>query len=509
MQESTVSGSAPVRLRELFSVLWRRKWTIAALMAAVLAGVLVFSLLQTPIYQSKASVLVEQPMSASGGNFQSTPNMATEKLVGSSPAVAHNVVQTLPLSETPDDLLRHLSVSVPDGTEVLDFIYGDPSPAVAKARAQAFAQAYLDFRKRKFVQDAGATLDALNGQIATLNKALDEVNRKAATAVNTEQRDVLQSQATSLTSQIFMIRQRLVELDVNQTTSAGRIVEDASLPTRPSRPSYPLNGLLGVLVGLMLGVGVVVVREYLGDRIKGSKDLESRVGVPVLGAIPAVRTRRGPASTRLVTSHRPDSQAAEAFRQLRANFVMEATSSNAKTILVTSALQHEGKTSTTANLGVVLARAGSQVILLSADLRRPELEQFFGISAAPGFATQITSHNGLSPALVAHRMWSVEPNLTVLPVGEAPENPAELLGSTNMTAFIKELRDLADFILIDAAPMLAAADAATIAPACDAALIVADARSTVRGHMSEAREQLQRLHTQVLGIVLVNAPRRL
>jgi succinoglycan biosynthesis transport protein ExoP len=132
---------------------------------------------------------------------------------------------------------------------------------------------------------------------------------------------------------------------------------------------------------------------------------------------------------------------------------------------------------------LALARAGSQVILLSADLRRPELEEFFGISAATGFATSITSHNGESPALVADRMWSVEPNLTVLPVGEAPENPAELLGSTNMTAFIKELRDLAGFILIDAAPMLAAADAAAIAPACDAALIVADARSTVQGHV--------------------------
>lgn len=508
MQESTVRASAPVDVRDLFSLLWRRKWTIAALTAAVLAGALVFSLQQTPVYESKASVLVEEPMSASGGGSQSTPNMATERLVGSSPAVAQIVVESLHLSEPSDDLLRHLSVSVPVDTEALDFAYNDPSPTVAKARAQAFAQAYLDFRKRKFVQDAGAAVNALNAQIATLNRALDDINKKAVSAVNTAQRDLLQSQATSITSQIFIIRQRLAELDVNQGTSAGRIVEDASLPNRPSRPNYPLNGALGVFVGLMLGVGVVILKEYLGDRIKGSKDLESHVGAPVLGAIPAIRTRRGPATARLVTSHRPESQAAEAFRQLRANFFMAATSCNAKTVLVTSALEHEGKTFTTANLGVVLARAGSQVILLSADLRRPQLEQLFGISATSGFATALMSHHGVSRALVADRIWSVEPNLTVLPVGEAPENPAELLGSSNMTAFIKELRDLADFILIDAAPMLAAADAATIAPACDAALIVADARSAVRAHVIEAREQLQRLHTQMLGAVLVNAPGR-
>jgi capsular exopolysaccharide synthesis family protein len=507
MQESTTRESS-VDLRDLFSLLWRRKWTIAALTAAMLAGALVFSLQQTPIYESKASVLVEAPASGSGGGSQGTPNMATERLVGSSPAVAQTVVDSLHLSEPADQLLRHLSVSVPTDTEALDFTYGDPSPAVAQKAAQAFAEAYLSFRKRKFMQDAGASRDALDAQIATLNKSLDEVTKKAAETTNTAQRDLLQSQVTSLTSQIFILRQQLAELDVNQNASAGRIVEDASLPTRPSRPNYLLNGFLGVFLGLMLAVGVVIMRQYLGDRIQGSKDLESHVGAPVLGAIPAVRTRRGPATTRLVASHRPNSQAAEAFRQLRANFLMAATSCNAKTILVTSAQEHEGKTFTTANLGVVLAKAGSHVILLSADLRRPQLEKLFGISASSGFAKALTSENGVSPALVAARMWSVEANLTVLPVGMPPENPAELLGSSNMTAFIKELRDLADFVLIDAAPVLGVADAATVAPACDAALIVADAQSAVRAHVIEAREQLQRLHTQMLGAVLVNAPGR-
>jgi polysaccharide biosynthesis transport protein len=509
MQESTVRESTSVDLRDLLSLLWRRKWTIAAFTAAVLGGAVLFSLQQTPIYESKASVLVEEPASANGGGSKSTPpNMATEKLVGSSPSVAQIVVESLHLSERPDDLLRHLSVGVPVDTEALDFTYGDPSLAVARARAQAFAQAYLDFRKQQFAQDAGATMDALNAQIIALSKSVAEVNKKAVSATNTTQRDLLQSQATLLTSQIITMRQQLAELDANRNASVGRIVEDASLPTRPSRPNHLLNGSLGLFVGLMLGVGVVILREYLGDRIKGSRDLEAHVGAPVLGTIPAVRTRRGPATKRLVTSHQPNSQAAEAFRQLRANFFMAATSCNAKTVLVTSAREHEGKTFTTANLGVILAKAGSQVVLLSVDLRRPQLEQLFGISAVSGFATALTSHNGVSQALVAARMWSVEPNLTVLPVGPVPENPVELLGSSNMTAFIKELRDLADFVLIDAAPMLTAADVAAVAPACDAALIVADARSAVRAHVIEAREQLQRLHTQMLGAVLVNAPGR-
>jgi capsular exopolysaccharide synthesis family protein len=508
MQDSAVRETGSVDLRDLFSLLWKGKWTIAAFTAAVLLGALIYSLLETPTYESKASVLVESPAPAGRGGSQSTPNMATERLVGSSPAVAQTVVKKLNLSGGADQLLRHLSVTVPADTEALDFTYSDPSPAVTQQRAQAFAEAYLDFRQRKFMQDAGASRDALDSQIATLNKSLNQVTKKAAGATSTAERDLLQSQVTSLTSQIFILRQQLAELDVNQNESAGRIVEDASLPTRPSHPSYLLNGVLGVFVGLMLGVGVVIVRQILGDRIRGSKDLESHVGAPVLGVIPTVRIRHGPATMRLVASHRPNSQAAEAFRQLRANFLMAAMSCNAKTILVTSALEHQGKTFTTANLGVVLAKAGSQVILLSADLRRPYLEQLFGISATSGYANALTSENGVSPVLMAAGMWSVNPNLTVLPVGVAPENPTELLGSSNMAAFIKELRDVADFVLIDAAPMLGVADAATVAPACDAALIVADAQSAVRAHVIEAREQLQRMHTQVLGAVLVNAPGR-
>lgn len=496
MKEST-----SVDLRDFFSLMWRRKGTMAAIVAVVLGAALLLSSQQTPIYESKASILVEAP--PANGGAPTAPNMATEKLVASSPAVASRVASTLHLSEPLSQLLQNLSVSVPVETEILDFSYADQRPKVAQQLAQAFAQAYLEFRKQKLVQDTRASRDALDVQIRALNKSLDEVNKKAAAASSSAQQDVMRSQAAALNSQIFILQERLAQLTMNQDVSAGSLIEDASLPGRPSHPDYVMNGFLGVVLGLTLGFGVVVVRAYLGDRIEGAKDLESQTGAPVLGTIPTVRAR-GPASARLVTVHRPTSNATEAFRHLRANLVVAATSCNAKTILITSAQSHEGKTFTAANLGVVLAKAGSEVILLSADLRRPELEQLFGISAAHGFAAALTSDSGMSPELVAAAMWSVETNLTVLPVGRAPENPAELLGSSNMAALIKELRDLAEFVLIDAAALLPVADASIVAPACDAALIVADANSSRRRHLVQAREQLERIHVPVLGAVLVN-----
>lgn len=476
---------------------------ITAVVATVLAAALLFSFRQTPVYESRASVLVEAP--PANGGVQTAPNMATEKLVASSLAVAKSVADRLHLREQPSELLRSLSVDVPVETEILDFTYADRSPGEAQQRAQGFAEAYLEFRKTKLVQGTSASRGALESQIRALHKSLDSVNQRAAAASSPREQSVLQSQASSLSSQIFILQERLAELALRQDISPGRVVEDAALPARPARPNYQLNGFLGVLVGLMLGIGAVTLREYLGDRIQGSKDLESQVGAHVLGAIPAVPMRRRPGNARLVTMQRPNSLAAEAFQHLRANFVVAATSHNAKTILVTSAREQEGKTFTTANLGVVLAKSGNSVILLSADLRKPELEQLFGVSSETGFADALEDATG-SRRIMPAAMWSVHANLSVMPVGTPPDNPTELLSSNHMAAFIKELRDLADFVLIDAPPLLPVADAATVAPACDAVLIVADAHSATRAHVLEAREQLERMRAPVLGAVLVNAP---
>jgi capsular exopolysaccharide synthesis family protein len=485
-------------------MLRRRKWVIAAIVAAVLAAAMLFSFRQTPVYEAKASVLVES--SPTSGSTPSAPNMATEKLVAGSSAVAKTVGELLKSDETPSELLRSLSVNVPVETEVLDFTYADEHPAVAQQRAQAFADAYLQFRKRKLEQDTQASRRSLQAQIRTLNAALEALNKRAGASSSPGQQSLLQAQSTSLNSQIFILQERLAELSLSEDQSPGRIVEDATVPERPSRPNHTLHAVLGVVVGLILGIGVVLTREYVGDRIQGPKDLEYQVGAPVLSAIPAIRARRAPAAARLVTLHRPNSSAAEAFRHLRANFVVAAASHNAKTILITSAREQEGKTFTTANLGVVLAKAGHQVIVLSADFRRSQLEQFFSIKSSHGFVDALGNDTEPPSVVPASWMWSVGANLTVAPAGTPPENPTELLGSTTMAVFIKELRDQADFVLIDAPPLLTVADAATVAPACDAVMIVADADSSTRAQVMETREQLARIQAPLLGAVLVNMP---
>jgi capsular exopolysaccharide synthesis family protein len=168
--------------------------------------------------------------------------------------------------------------------------------------------------------------------------------------------------------------------------------------------------------------------------------------------------------------------------------------------MVTSANAQEGKTATTANLGVALAQSGKRVILVSADLRKPRLHRFFRSQNGMGLTNVLAGEKNALEVL----NWVGVENLRLLPSGPVPGNPAELLGSEAMESLLRELQEASDFVLIDAAPVLPVADAMTLTPLVDAVLLVADARSTTRGAIEQARQQLDQVNARVIGTVLNN-----
>jgi succinoglycan biosynthesis transport protein ExoP len=506
--------SFAVELRRFGSLLKERKWTIVLVTAAVLGTALLLSFRQTPSYSSQATVLVQVPP---GESAPDGPNMATEKRIASSAAVAELVQARLQLpEERPETLLRDLSVEVPVDTEILTFAYSAPVPEMAQQRAEMFAKAYLDYRQQRLGDDVLASQRSLQAQINSLNGRLAVLQKRAATQRSDVDKRVLEGQANLLYTQISNLYLKRAELVRAQQAPAGRILADAEVPSAPSRPDHLINGSLGLVLGLMLGLALAVLREYADDHLRGSDDFESQVSMPVLGTIPAITTRHGPPGAEaLVTVKQPDSAAAEAFRHLRANFAVAAASSGAKTILVTSAGEGEGKTFTAANLGVVLAKSGCEVVLVSADLRKPHLEQVFGISARLGLVDLLRDRvvpRSISTAEAGTTMWSVMHNLVVLPVGSTDGDLTELVGSSDLTELIQDLRHQVDYVLVDATPLLPVADAAALVPACDAVLMVANARSATRADVLEARQHLERMHATTLGAVLITArdggPRR-
>jgi non-specific protein-tyrosine kinase len=287
----------------------------------------------------------------------------------------------------------------------------------------------------------------------------------------------------------------------------GQIVQSASAPTLIDTRMRTL--LLALFVGLSLGTGLALLAERLDDRLRGRQDLAARSMAPVLAAIPRLRGWSKDGEPVVATLSAPRSATSEAYRTLRTGVLYAAAHNHIQTVLVTSSEGAEGKTTTVANLAAVLGKAGKRVIVIVADLRRPRLERFFGMGDGASDAEH--APRGLTNVLagevsVEEALTSVPdvPNVQILRSGPMAGNPVELLESSGMRDIVARLRDQADLILIDAAPVLGVSDALVLCRLADAVLLVADAGRTRRTAISQAREQLMQVNARVIGSVLNN-----
>lgn len=200
---------------------------------------------------------------------------------------------------------------------------------------------------------------------------------------------------------------------------------------------------------------------------------------------------------RLVVQDDPKSPAAEAIRTLRTNLQYLSLDKPVKSIMVTSALPAEGKTTIAGNLAVALADAGSQTILVGADLRKPAVHKLFSCDHKVGITTILTGHTTLEQAL----QKTSHPNLKLLAAGPVPPNPAEMLGSKAMRSLVEQLRKMADIVIYDGAPVLAVTDASLLAPVVDGTLLVVHMGHTPREAVRQAKEQLEKVNATILGVV--------
>lgn len=530
-------------LREYLHVLRSRKLSILLVAGASVAVALFYSAQQSAVYSSSARVLVNQIVLFSQvGAFK--PNIDTERLVVDSEAVASLAAAQLDDHPDPAELLGGLSVGGVPETEILNIRYSHFDEREPQRRAQAFATAYLEFRRQQMLQDQAGSVETLEASIQDLNSKLDGVNSRIAATSDPLERTTLDSQANVLITRVAFLQQRLSDVTSNEV-SVGRVVS-AATPATLTPANHVWNGLVALFVGLVAGIGAAFLRERLDDRLRGRDDLAALADAPVLAAIPPVRRWRGRRPF-LVTHMGPGSPMVESFRTLRANLLFAAGQEKVKIVMVTSARPGEGKTTVTANLGIVLAAAGKRVVLVSADLRNPRLERFFGINIGTGQLEVLAgpvNHLGVwepirEPALVAGTAGrtphdqldrpEVPDIFATLGVGSAPASAEdrgrwpsprrrqagrsveaqplpvtgeEIWGSDQMRERLQRWRDSADIVLIDTPAILAVADASSLAPMTDAVLLVADGSRTSRESVRRAREQLDQVGAFVVGAVL-------
>lgn len=496
--EAAASHHAAPGLREYLQVLRVRKWTVLGVLALVVGSALAYSLTRTPIYEAEARVQARPTVLTTTDPAGTELNMETEVQIATSNNVAAIATDKLGVDQSDPELLNNLEVAVEGTTEILILTYSDPNPRFAQRAAQAFAEAYLENRTETANQDLATLAAPIEQEIEDINRELAEV--QAELDENPDD-SALAGRVTELVSDRAIARDELNDLAAPASLSVGTVIREAERPAAPASPDHALNFAMALLVGSGLGVGAAFVQERLDDRLRGRADLESHAGVPVLAVVGSVRSWRRRDQIKLVTLSETESSVAEAYRTLRTGVLFDAASNNTKMILVTSAEAGDGKTTTTANLGVSLAQAGKKVALVSADLRRPRLQDFFGKDQGPGLTNVLAGELTLSEAL--SRLTQMQ-NVTLLPSGPVPGNPAELLSSQSMRSLMLELRSEADFILIDAPPLLAVADSLMLAQLVDGVILLADAGRTHRSAVHQTRQLLTRVNARVIGAVLNN-----
>jgi succinoglycan biosynthesis transport protein ExoP len=297
-----------------------------------------------------------------------------------------------------------------------------------------------------------------------------------------------------------------------------RVAEAPTLPRAPIRPRVPVNVLLGFVAGLVLGIGAAFGREMLDRSVKTQADLEG-LGLMFLGLIPAIsrdgvkkskyygygRRRRKQEkedaielNADLIVHQAPLSGPAEAARAIRTNLRFMAPDEPFRILLVSSASPSEGKTTVASNLAIAMAQAGQKTLLLDADLRKPRIHRIFGKSNDAGLTVALLDRSILTDELVATDV----PNLSVLPAGPIPPNPAELLQSEKFAGLLAELRERYDRIVIDSPPVGPVTDAAVLTTQVDGTVLVVRAFRTHRDVVANAKRTLQAVGGRVVGAVL-------
>ncbi|MGW0827671.1 polysaccharide biosynthesis tyrosine autokinase [Streptomyces sp. NPDC002845] len=427
-----------------------RRWPIVVVCLALAFGAAIAATsLSTPVYEARTQLFVATRGSAdtaqlSQGQTFSQARVQSYAAVVPTRHVTGPVVRELRLRTTPEELASRITAEAPLNTVLINITVRDTDPKLAARISNAVAERFRD------------VVEMLETPTRTTR-----------------------------------------EQDVPVSPVKLGIIQRAVPPVGPVSPRPLLNLAVGVLGGLLLGAGLVVVRETLDTTLKTSQALDEFTGLPGLGAIPYAKD----APRRPLVVAAAHSKRAEAFRKLRTNLRFAQVDDSPRTIMVTSSVPGEGKTSTAMNLALSLAEAGVSVCLVDCDLRRPCVAKTFGLVQDAGLTTVL-----IGQARVADVMQRADGRLSVLASGPVPPNPTEMLASARMGEVLSELASTYDVVILDTAPLLPVADTIGLAPLTQGTLLVVRASKTSREQVRTAAEALERVGGRILGTVFSMAP---
>jgi len=281
-----------------------------------------------------------------------------------------------------------------------------------------------------------------------------------------------------------------------------RIIDYAVAPDKPTGPKRLQGVALALILSLPTGIGLALLLEHVNDTVRSIEDVEKKLHLAALAAIPIVKTSRfANGRAELLMGAAPNQQIAEAYRQLRTSVLLSTPGRAPKTLLVSSCVPAEGKTTSSINLAISLAQTNARVLLIDADLRRPRLRGVFGMDGKHGLSTYLSRAMSESELMEIIQQYDAS-NLHVLTAGPVPPNPAELLGSEQMRRLIKTLEPHYDYIVIDSAPVASFTDGVLVSSMVDGVLMVVRCGKTPREALNRSRQMLLAGGANILGAIL-------
>jgi non-specific protein-tyrosine kinase len=491
-----------------------RRWFPLLLIGPLLGGLAGFFVIRQvpPVYEATVTLLVGQGMV--------TNTSGTDQLLGAEqlaqtyaeavrtrPVLVEAANQIgLPLSF--GELLERVRARRVANTQLLRISAENTDPAVAASLANTVAQVFVsknqDIQTSRFAtsrDSLGQLLDGLQNDIAGKTRQLDELRAQAASPERDSSIALLQAQLTQLQTMHDETLRSYQDLQVVEARGMNTltVLEPAVAPDSPVRPNRVLVILLAVLGGLMLATGAGLLAEYVDDVLRDRQRVALATGLSTLGLVPRGESAvnlRDPTSRRLV----------ESYRLLRSNILASASDpAHLRSLLVASPAIGEGKSTTAANLAIVLAESGRRVILVDADMHRPTQMTLFAVPNRRGLSTLLVDP-GESASDALRPTWLA--NLRVLTAGPTPADPSALLSSRRCDEVLNQLGELCDVMVVDTPPLLAQPDAALLGSRTDGVLLVLDASKSRGRQAVRAIEMLRESGAVVLGAVLNRLPKK-
>ncbi len=484
-------------VRAYLHLLRRRWWLVLAVLLIAPAVAYVATSRQKTHYEASAQVLLLTQVATSNSNLVQPviPNTVdTLTTLARSTPVASLAVSNGHLGISTGTFLAETGLYFsPDGN-IATFTATTPDAASAPRLANAYAHAFVGYR--------------YTSETAGLKKTVKTIEARMATTPRGPGRTALAKELQQ------------VEAALAVHVADARVLQSAS-GAAAIRPPTKRNVALGLALGLVLGIGLAFLLEALDTRVRTVDAVEERLGLPILARLPRPSKDLRKSNT-LAMVEQPMGPNSEAFRMLRTNLELAMLDRDIRTVLITSAWEQEGKSTTIANLAAAFARGGRPVTLVDLDLRRPMLDQFFSVNKRPGLVDVVLGRTPLEKALTRFNFRGGgllgadgDPGgnghstangrsapLSILPLGLVPPSPGEFVVSRQLEKLIGTLRDRGELVLIDAPPLFHVGDALALSAKVDAVLLVVKLEIARRPELARLRSIVETMPAHSLGVVV-------